>query len=78
MRSCESRARLTEEEFEAIRQHPAMGAVIVGAVPGFTETLESIRHHHERWDGHGYPDGLAGAETPLPARIMAVADASAR
>ncbi len=66
---------LTDEEFEAIKQHPAMGAVIVGAVPGFEETLDAIRHHHERWDGRGYPDRLKGAETPLPARIMAVADA---
>ena len=66
---------LTDEEFDAIRQHPMMGAVIVGAVPGFEETLEAIRHHHERWDGRGYPLGLAGCEVPLSARIMAVADA---
>ncbi len=66
---------LTDEEIDAIRQHPMMGAVIVGAVPGFEETLEAIRHHHERWDGKGYPLGLAGCEVPLPARIMAVADA---
>ena len=67
--------RLLEEEFEAVRQHPMMGAAIVGAVPGFEETLESIRHHHERWDGDGYPCGLRGEKIPLPARIMAVADA---
>ena len=67
--------RLTEEEFEAVKQHPMMGAVIVGAVPGFEETLDAIRHHHERWDGGGYPFGLRGEETPLPARLMAVADA---
>ena len=67
--------RLTETEFEAIRQHPLMGAVIVGAVPGFEETLGAIRHHHERWDGGGYPDNLRGEQSPLPARIMAVADA---
>ena len=66
---------LTEEEFEAVRQHPAMGAAIVGATPGFEETLDAIRHHHESWDGRGYPGGLAGEETPLLARIMAVADA---
>ena len=66
---------LTDEEFEAIRQHPMMGAVIVGAVAGFEETLDAIRHHHERWDGAGYPFGLHGRETPLTARIMAVADA---
>ena len=67
--------RLTDEEFEAIKQHPMMGAVIVGAVPGFEETLDAVRHHHERWDGDGYPFGLHGEETPLPARLMAVADA---
>jgi HD-GYP domain-containing protein (c-di-GMP phosphodiesterase class II) len=52
-----------------------MGAVIVAAVPGLEETLPAIRHHHERWDGKGYPDGLAGEEIPLVARLMAVADA---
>ena len=67
--------RLTSEEFEAIQQHPMMGAVIVGAVPGFEETLDAVRHHHERWDGAGYPFGLHGEETPLSARLMAVADA---
>jgi len=66
---------LTDEEFEAIRQHPMMGAVIVGAVAGFEETLDAIRHHHERWDGAGYPFGLNGRDIPLTARIMAVADA---
>lgn len=67
--------RLTEEEFGAIKQHPMMGSVIVGAVPGFEETLDAIRHHHERWDGGGYPFGLRGEATPLSARLMAVADA---
>ena len=67
--------RLTEEEFDAVKQHPMMGSVIVGAVPGFEETLDAIRHHHERWDGGGYPFGLTGKETPLSARLMAVADA---
>ena len=67
--------RLTDEEFAAVRQHPMMGAVIVGAVPGFEEALDAVRHHHERWDGEGYPFGLRGAEIPLTARLMAVADA---
>ena len=66
---------LTDIEYEAVQQHPLMGAIIVGAVPGFEETIAAIRHHHERWDGRGYPDRLAGYESPLPARIMAVADA---
>ncbi len=67
--------RLTEDDYEAIKQHPLMGSVIVGAVPGFEEVLDAVRHHHERWDGGGYPFGLTAEETPLPARIMAVADA---
>jgi diguanylate cyclase (GGDEF)-like protein/PAS domain S-box-containing protein len=66
--------RLTEEEFEAVQKHPTMGAVIVGAVPGFESTLDAIRYHHERWDGKGYPQGLYGEATPLIARLMAVAD----
>ncbi len=67
--------RLTEEEYAAVRQHPQMGAVIVSAVPGLEGTLDAVRHHHERWDGDGYPYGLRGEETPMIARLMAVADA---
>ncbi|MGI4790607.1 MAG: sensor domain-containing diguanylate cyclase/phosphohydrolase, partial [Janthinobacterium lividum] len=67
--------RLTDAEFKAIQQHPVMGAAIVGAVAGFEETLDAVRHHHERWDGGGYPSGLRGEKTPLIARVMAVADA---
>lgn len=67
--------KLNDEEYEAVRQHPMMGAVIVGAVPGFEYTLDVVRHHHERWDGKGYPFGLCGEETPLLARLVAVADA---
>ena len=68
-------AKLTEEEFLAVKQHPQMGAVMVASVAGLEETLDAVRHHHERWDGGGYPAGLAGEDTPLIARIMAVADA---
>ena len=67
--------RLTEEEFEVIKQHPQMGAAIVGAVPGLAHTLEAVRHHHERWDGNGYPSRIKGAATPIIARLMSVADA---
>jgi len=67
--------RLSAEEHEAIKQHPMMGSIIVGAVPGFEGALDAIRHHHERWDGQGYPFGLGGDTIPLMARIMAVADA---
>jgi len=67
--------RLTEEEREAVRRYPRMGAVIVSTVPGLEDALDAIRHHHERWDGAGYPDGLRGEEIPLAARVLAVADA---
>jgi diguanylate cyclase (GGDEF)-like protein len=67
--------KLTEEDFEAVKMHPSIGAVIVAAVPGLEATVDAVRHHHERWDGGGYPAGWSGAATPLMARLMAVADA---
>ena len=68
-------AKLTDEEFLAIKQHPQMGAIMVASVAGLENTLDAVRYHHERWDGGGYPAGLSGEETPLIARIMAGADA---
>jgi diguanylate cyclase (GGDEF)-like protein len=67
--------RLTPEEFAVMQQHPVFGALIVGALPGMDEVVLGVRHHHERYDGRGYPDGLAGKDIPLIGRIMAVADA---
>jgi diguanylate cyclase (GGDEF)-like protein/PAS domain S-box-containing protein len=67
--------KLSDEEFAAIKQHPMMGAIMVNAVPGFEATLDAVRFHHERWDGKGYPSGLAGEDIPLIGRLMAVADA---
>ena len=67
--------KLSDDEYSAIKQHPTMGAIIVGAVAGFENTLDAVRHHHERWDGNGYPYGLKGLEIPVIARLMAVADA---
>lgn len=67
--------RLTDAEFEAVKQHPTMGAAIVATVVGLEDTLDAVRHHHERWDGLGYPAGLRGTDTPWMARLMAVADA---
>jgi diguanylate cyclase (GGDEF)-like protein/PAS domain S-box-containing protein len=67
--------KLTEEEFDTIKLHPTMGAAIVGAVVGLEDTLDAVRHHHERWDGKGYPQGMRELETPWIARLMAVADA---
>lgn len=66
---------LTEADLEAIKMHPQIGAIMVTAVPGLEGTLDAVRHHHERWDGLGYPSGLVGEATPLFARLMAVADA---
>lgn len=66
---------LPSVDFEAIKQHADLGAIIVGAVPGLEETLPAIRHHHERWDGNGYPHGLVGEDIPFMARVLAIADA---
>ncbi len=67
--------RLTQEEFEAIKQHPVIGARILDPLGMLPHEKAIIRHHHERWDGRGYPDGLAGRDIPFLARIVSVADA---
>lgn len=68
---------LTVEEYQAIQRHTTLGALLVGTVPELSHTLAAVKHHHERWDGSGYPDGLAGQAIPLSARILSVADAFA-
>lgn len=65
---------LTEEERRIIEEHPVIGADILSSYSGFRESLAFVRHHHERWDGRGYPDGLRGDDIPLGARIITVAD----
>src|SRR5262249_2416815 len=65
---------LDREEWKVMRNHPLIGAQVVAPFDFFTGGALMIRHHHERWDGSGYPDGLAGDEIPLGARIIAVAD----
>lgn len=65
---------LSEEEIKIMRQHATLALEILGAVQALQPTLPLIKHHHERWDGTGYPDGLAGEEIPLGARIIAVAE----
>ena len=65
---------LTSEERSLMARHPAIGAEIVGQIEFLTEATEIVRSHHERWDGMGYPDGLAGEKIPLAARVFAVAD----
>ena len=67
--------RLTEEEFEIIKQHPQIAMDILGHVSFLEAELPMILHHHERYDGTGYPAGLVGTDIPLGARVIAVADA---
>lgn len=67
--------KLTEEEMEIIKKHPATGAKMIEQVEPLKDAREIIRHHQECYDGSGYPDGLIGKEIPLGARIIAVADA---
>ena len=65
---------LTAEEIGEVRDHPVIGERILSPIIRNRNVLGGIRHHHERWDGTGYPDGLAGEQIPLLARIIAVAD----
>lgn len=66
---------LDDAEYEEIKRHPVKGAMILSAVSMFEEIVPCVRHHHEHFDGTGYPDGLAGDQIELSARIVAVADA---
>ena len=66
---------LSSEERLELEQHPAIGADIVSRLEAYRQSIDTIRHHHERWDGTGYPDGLEGERIPLGARVIAVADA---
>jgi diguanylate cyclase (GGDEF)-like protein/putative nucleotidyltransferase with HDIG domain len=66
--------RLTPDEFERVRTHPQIGADIIRAVPFPYPVAPYIESHHERWDGSGYPEGLAGEAIPLGARVLAVVD----
>ncbi len=65
---------LTDEETALMREHPAIGAEIVTGVEFLRDALPAIKSHHERWDGAGYPEGLAGDRIPLVARIVNAAD----
>jgi HD-GYP domain-containing protein (c-di-GMP phosphodiesterase class II) len=65
---------LDADEWALMRQHPEKGAKILSAIPFLDRALDVVRHHHERWDGRGYPAGLRGDEIPLWARIFAVVD----
>jgi HD-GYP domain-containing protein (c-di-GMP phosphodiesterase class II) len=66
---------LTAEEYRALQRHVTYGVAIVRGVLDDDAVVEAIAYHHERWDGRGYPSGVAGPDTPLVGRIMQVADA---
>jgi HD-GYP domain-containing protein (c-di-GMP phosphodiesterase class II) len=66
--------RLTDEEFEQVKQHPRVGHTILKDIAPLADVLPGVLHHHERWDGRGYPDGLAGDRIPQLGRLLAVAD----
>jgi putative nucleotidyltransferase with HDIG domain len=66
--------RLTDDEFETIKSHPHIGAGILNSIEFLKNVCEIIKHHHERFDGKGYPSGLGGSEIPLGSRIICVAD----
>ena len=67
--------RLTEDEYAEIKRHPMLGVSILTPVRELASALPVIKHHHERFDGKGYPDGLRGEDIPLIARVVSVADA---
>ena len=66
---------LTPEEYDVVKQHVALGDMIVRDLPNIELVRGGVRHHHERWDGHGYLDRLIGEEIPVIARILAIGDA---
>ncbi len=66
--------KLSNEEYEIIKLHPKLSYELLKHIDVLEDSLPGIKHHHERWDGSGYPDGLKGKEIPLQARILAVAD----
>ena len=66
---------LTQEEYEIVKQHPSLGANIVRNIDGAEKIARVVLHHHERWDGKGYPDALDGDKPPVLSRILTVADA---
>jgi HD-GYP domain-containing protein (c-di-GMP phosphodiesterase class II) len=66
---------LTDTEWIVMRQHPVLGEALLERTPGLLSIAPLVRSSHERWDGNGYPDGLAGDRIPLPARIVAACDA---
>lgn len=68
------KSRLTVDEHVMLRDHARIGAEILGGCPSLADVACIVLHHHERWDGSGYPDGLSGDQIPLGSRIIAVCD----
>jgi len=66
---------LSDDELAHVRHHPVTGARMVELVPALRSAVPAVRHHHERWDGDGYPDGCSGTDIPPEARVLAAADA---
>jgi putative nucleotidyltransferase with HDIG domain len=66
--------KLTDEEFDLVKKHPRKGAEILAPIKQLIDVIPGVLHHHERYDGKGYPDGLKGEDIPLQARILCVAD----
>ncbi|HTY84279.1 MAG TPA: HD domain-containing phosphohydrolase [Silvibacterium sp.] len=66
--------RLTEDEWKVMKQHPVVGERICSPLKSFRNVLPIIRHHHEKFDGSGYPDGLRGEAIPIAARVMQIVD----
>jgi putative nucleotidyltransferase with HDIG domain len=68
------KTKLTDEEYTTIKSHPETGAAILKYIKAFKDLVPAVYHHHERFDGEGYPDGVKGTAIPLHARIIAIAD----
>lgn len=66
--------RLTEEEYGIVKKHPVYGAKALGKIDKLTDISEAVRYHHERFDGHGYPEGLAEDKIPIMSRILSICD----
>jgi putative nucleotidyltransferase with HDIG domain len=67
-------ARLDEQEYAVIRTHPETGVRILGDIPAYRDIVPGVLHHHEHWNGGGYPGGLRGTQIPLQSRIICLAD----
>ena len=66
--------KLAKDEYEIMKTHPVIGADVIKKIDEFNQVSNIIRHHHERWDGTGYPDGLKGTEIPFGSQIISIAD----